>query len=82
MDGLDTLSLPGKLASAQLARPRKAHYTFARRNPDHVTAVGSRRQPQSLDFTAVFVFSPKRSSDAVAGSAEAKQALSLPSSIG
>jgi hypothetical protein len=29
-------SVPAKLASARLARPRKGHYTFARRNPDHI----------------------------------------------
>src|ERR1700676_1481562 len=74
-------SLPAKLASARLARPRKAHYRFAPRYQDRVTAGGgSWRQPQSLDFTVVFVFESQAKQRAMAASAEAKQALSLPSS--
>jgi hypothetical protein len=76
-------SSPAKPASARLAGPRKAHYTFARRNLDHITAVGVHGDNHKALILRLYLFlSPKRSSDAVAGSAEAKQALSLPSSIG
>jgi hypothetical protein len=32
--------IAAKPASARLAGPRKAHYTFARRYQDHITAAG------------------------------------------
>src|SRR5450432_704239 len=61
---------PQKRVSQRLARPRKRHYTFARRYRDHFTRVRGRRTapspPLSVDVPGICLLS-KRNGDAPTG---------------
>jgi hypothetical protein len=75
----------GKPDCGRLARPRKRHYTFARRNRDQFARSGfgtAPSQPQSVDLPGLFVLRTVRNGNAATGSVMAKPTLSLPSSIG
>ena len=69
--------------SRRLARPRKRHYTFARRRLDHITTVrGSARRHRKLKALICRVYLFVRNGNAATGSVVVRLRLSLPSSIG
>ncbi len=76
-----TFHLPSKRDCRRLARPRKRHYTFARRHRDQFATVRVRRHPKPKALICrVYLFATKarcRDRPVVA-----RRTISLPSSIG
>ena len=69
--------------SRRLARPRKRHYTFARRRLDHVTTVRVRHGAiAKLKALICRVYLFVRNGNAATGSVVVRLRFSLPSSIG